>query len=114
MRFSSDYPNHVHQLLVSVSTHYVVKTNGQIRFQKKKLDVSLKTFGNSGRVHLIHYILRDVFSGFYYVEVTSSVNMIPIQDFLLRAFLPKPDIYFGGIPKFLMVPKTGRKSILLT
>lgn len=105
MRFSSDYPNHIHQLLVSVSTHYVVKANGQIRFQKKKLDVSLRTVGNSSRVHVVYYVLRDVFSGFYYVEVTSSEDMIPIQDFLLRAFLPKPDIYFCGIPKFLMVPQ---------
>ena len=105
MRLSADYPNHFHQLLVSVSKHYLVKADGQIRFQKKKLDVSLNTFGNSDRVHVIHYILRDCFSGFYYVEITSSESLIPLQDFLLRAFLPKPDIYFGGMPKLLMIPK---------
>ncbi|MEQ1606446.1 MAG: strawberry notch family protein [Pyrinomonadaceae bacterium] len=103
--FSAAGPHEVHQLLVSVSKHYLVGTTGIIRHQKKAMDVSLRNYQKSDRVHLVYYILRDRFTGFYYVEVVSTKNLIPLQDFLLRAFLPKPDIYFGGLPKVLLVPK---------
>lgn len=103
--YSSDYPNQVHQLLVSVSKHFLVGAKNRIRHQKKIMDVSLKNFEKSEREHIVHYILRDHFSGFYYVEVASTRNMISLQDFLLRGFLPKPDINFCGIPEALMIPK---------
>jgi hypothetical protein len=103
--YKSDFPNQVHQLLVSVSKHYFVGAKNRIRFQKKMMDVSLKNFEKSEREHLVYYILRDHFTGFYYVEVTSTNNMIPLPDFLLRGFSPKPDIDFCGIPVALMIPK---------
>lgn len=65
----------------------------------------MKNFEKSEREHIVYYILRDHFSGFYYVEITSTKNMLPLQDFLLRGFLPKPDINFCGIPDALMIPK---------
>lgn len=103
--FSAAGPHEVHQVLVSVSKHYLVGAEGNIRYQKKAMDVSLRNYQRLDREHLVYYILRDRFSGFYYVEVTSTKNLIPLQDFLLRGFLPKPDLYFGGIPKVLMTPK---------
>lgn len=104
-RYKSDFPNQVHQLLVSVSQHYLIGKTNKIRYQKKPMDVSLKNFDKSDREHLVHFILRDHFSGFFHVEVASTKKMIPLQDFLLRGFLPKPDIKFCGIPVALMIPK---------
>jgi len=103
--FSAAGPHEVHQLLVCISKHYLVGATGGIRFQQKAMDVSLRNYQKSEREHLVYYILRDRFSSFYYVEVTSTKNLIPLQDFVLRGFLPKPDLYFGEIPKVLMVPK---------
>lgn len=103
--FSAAGPHEVHQLLVSVSKHYLIGARGNIRYQKKTIDVSLRNYIKSDREHIVYYILRDRFSGFYYVEVASTKHLVPLQDFLLRAFLPKPDIYFGGMPRVLMVPK---------
>lgn len=103
--YQSDYPNQVHQLLVTVSKHLFVGAKGQIRHQWKQMDVSLKTLHKSDREHLIHYFLRDHFSGAYYVEIVSSKEMIPLQDFLLRAWMEKPDLHFAGVPTALMIPK---------
>ncbi len=103
--YKTDFPNQAHQLLVSVSKHFVIGARNIIRFQKKMMAVSLKSFEKSEREHLVYYILRDHFSGFYYIEVTSTKNIIPLQDFLLRGFLLKPDIDFCGVPSALMIPK---------
>ncbi len=104
-RYKTDRPNQVHQLLVSVSKHYFIGAKNQIRHQSKMMDISLKHIEKAKKVNVVYYILRDHFSGFYYVEITSTDKLIPLQDFLLRGFLRKPDIPFCGIPQNLMIPK---------
>ena len=63
VRYQSDYPNQVHQLIVSVSKHLYITARGEIRFQKKAFDVSLDKIGKLPKEHLVHYLLRDHYSG---------------------------------------------------
>jgi hypothetical protein len=104
--YQSDYPNQVHQLLVTVSKHFQLGAKDQLKHQKKSLDISLKNLERSTKHHVIHYFLRDHFTGAYHAEMCSSNNLIPVKDFLLRSWLPKVTSPFRGIPEYLMVPKT--------
>ena len=108
--YSSLYPNHVHQLTVCVSKHYYITNNGVVKFQNKKIEMNLDKVKDSKRNHLLHYVLRDHFSGVIYSEVTSSKDMIALDEFLFRAWSKKEKFIFCGIPEFLTIPKTVEKS----
>ena len=104
-RYKTDYPNQVHQLLVTVSKHFHIGAKGQLRHQFKTMDVNLTNLDKTGREHIVYYLLRDHFSGVFYGEIISSKNLISINDFLLRAWLQKPDLIFCGVPENLMITK---------
>ena len=43
---------------------------------------------------------------FFYDEVHSGKARIPLEEFLFRAWSPKQDYPFHGIPECILVPKT--------
>ena len=104
--YRSEYPNQAHQLTVSVSKHYYVTKTGILKYQKKKQEVTLDRFTDSERVHVIHYVIRDHFSGLFYAELGLSDNIIPVQNFLYRAWAEQNDYSFYGVPEFLTIPST--------
>lgn len=60
----------------------------------------------SEREHIVHYLLRDHFSGVFYGEMCSSTSLFPIEDYLRRAWSRKDEYIFCGMPEYLSVPKT--------
>lgn len=100
------YPNHAHQLTVSVSKHYWITNDGILKYQNKKMEVTLDKVGHSPKNHLIHFILRDHCSGAVYSEVTSSRSILSLSKFLYKAWSQKEDYVFCGIPELLTIPKT--------
>jgi len=106
LTYKTDYSNQLHQLMISVSKHLRLLRNGQVRFQKKKLEYSLHDVGTSEKQHVVHYILRDHFSGAFYGEACSSGNLMPARDFLMRACSQKEEYLFCGLPQYISVPRT--------
>jgi hypothetical protein len=110
LNYKSDYPNQVHQLSVSVSKHYYVTKAGKLKYQKKKQEVNLDNVTNSERIHVVHYVLRDHCSGLFYAELALSNGLIPVQEFLYRAWAIEKDYTFYGVPKMLAIPDTVEKK----
>ena len=104
-RYQSDYSNEVHQLIVTPSKHYFVTKNGQFKFQKKAFEVTLNDCGTQTRKHVIHYLIRDHFSGVFHWEICLAENPIPIYEFLFRAWRKKEEANFCGMPDFITIPK---------
>jgi len=103
--YRSLYPNHTHQLTVSVSKHYWITNEGILKYQHKKMEVSLDKITRSKKNHLIHYIVRDHCSGVVYSEVSTSRKNITLTEFLYRAWNKKNDFAFCGIPELLTIPQ---------
>jgi len=99
-------PNEVHQLVVSVSKHLYILKNGQITYQKKPLDVDLLKCRDSLKDHVVHYLIKDHFSGALYGEVSQSSNLLSLGEFLYRAWSPKEKYSFCGFPEGVILPKT--------
>ena len=106
--YRSEHSNQVHQLNVSVSKHLYVTKTGFLRHQKKPMETSLKTLGRSGREHVVYYLVRDHLSGCFYGEVCGSSELIPIAEFLHRAWSEKDGYAFQGLPDLLVLPETVR------
>jgi len=106
LRYASLYANRVHQLVVSPSKHYYFTKDGRLKEQGKPIEVTLERIAQSGRLHLVHYIIRDHFSGLFYWEVASSGHLLPIEQFLYRAWTRKSDVALCGVPELLTIPKT--------
>ncbi len=104
--YRSSYSNERHQLIVCVSKHLYATKNGLIRYQRKPFDVSLMKVEKAEKVHLVHYLIRDDFSGVFYAEIHSGTPLIPIEEFLFRAWSHKENYLFCGMPDFISVPKT--------
>jgi hypothetical protein len=104
--YQSDYPNQVHQLMVSVSKHFYLLKNGSVKFQKKKFECTLANMHRSEKDHVVHYLIRDHFSGAFYAEAASSSQLIAVDQFLLRAWSKKDEYIFCGLPEHLSVPNT--------
>ncbi|MBF5096010.1 hypothetical protein F1643_18130 [Azospirillum sp. INR13] len=110
-RYRTDHPNQVHQLLVSVSKHFYVRRNGTVAFQWKAIDIDLARLDTAKRNHLVHYLLRDHYSGSFYAETATAENLIDLGEFLHRAWTTK-EVYldqdmpfpFCGMPDALTVP----------
>jgi hypothetical protein len=103
--YESNYSNEVHQLIVSVSRHYFITHKGFLKHQKKALEVNLKNIAESEKTHIVHYMIKDHFSGLFYAEICASNLLIPIVEFLYRAWSRKLYHPLYGIPDFLTVPK---------
>jgi len=68
--------------------------------------VSLSKIDKAEKQHVVHYLIRDHFSGVFYAEIHSGIALIPLEEFLLRAWSQKEDYAFCGAPEFISVPKT--------
>ncbi len=106
LRYSSLYPNHVHQLTVCASKHYYVTRDGRLKYQHKPMEIRLDNVTQDERTHLVHYLLRDHYSGLFFAEVATSDRLMPVEQFLARAWSRKSDCVFCGIPDLLAVPMT--------
>lgn len=106
MLYRSDHANQVHQLTVSVSKHIVISKTGSMRFQKKTIDVNLANVSRSEKNHIAYYLIRDHYSGCFYAELHECSSLIPLEEFLFRAWSKKLEYEFCGMPDFLAVPQT--------
>lgn len=104
-RYKTDYPNQVHQLLISLSRHIYVSKTGEIHFQKKPFDYNLRNVNGSSKIHIVHYILKDHYSGVFYAEICTHLDLIKAEEFLYRAWSKKENFPFCGMPHVLSVPK---------
>lgn len=77
-----------------------------MHYQKKPLDVDLKSVMKSSKVHVVHFMLKDHHSGLLYAELCTQLDLIAMEEFLYRAWSRKDQIVFCGIPEFLTVPKS--------
>lgn len=111
--YRTEYSNHVHMLLVSVSKHLYILKNRTLKYQKKKMDYNLKNLKKSDRELVVHYLIADHSSGVFYGEIHSSQKMIPVEEFLYRAWAKKENFSFCGLPTILSVPKTIESEELL-
>jgi hypothetical protein len=106
VNYQTNYPNEVHQLIVCVSKHLYVTKTGLIKNQQKSFDVSLEKLDKAEKEHLVHYLIRDHFSGVFYAEIHSGKSLIPVEECLFRAWSPKQGYPFHGMPECILVPKT--------
>jgi hypothetical protein len=106
LHYQSNYSNEVHQLIVCVSKHLYATKTGLIKQQQKSFDLSLAKVDKTEKEHVVHYLIRDHFSGVFYAEIHSSKALIPVEEFLFRAWSPKQDYPFHGMPECILVPKT--------
>lgn len=104
-RYKTDCSNHVHQLIVTVSRHYFVTANGKFKHQKKAFDAQIDKPESFTKRHVVHYLIRDHFSGLFYAELTDTENIFPVFEFLYRAWSKKEFHPLCGIPFGISVPK---------
>lgn len=104
--YRSDHSNQVHQVVISVSKHFFIKKDGGLSYQKKPFETSLAKAGMQNRRHVVHYLIRDHFSGTFYAEVFPADNMSDIAEFLYRSWSQKPKHPFCGIPDFITIAAT--------
>lgn len=106
IRYTTDYSNQAHQLVVSVSRHLWVAKDGAIRYQRKPFEISLAKLSTGSKRHVVHYLVKDHFSGAFYGEIAVSPQLHDVRTFLTRAWSRKDQLSFCGVPDFLCVPKT--------
>ncbi|EMS83056.1 hypothetical protein [Leptospira noguchii] len=104
--YESDFSNHVHQLVVSISNHLYLLKNEEINYQKKSFNINFKNHSKSKKCHLVNCIIKDHFSGASYGEIYSTDQLFSIEKFLFNAWKIKEVYKFHGLPEFLMVPKS--------
>lgn len=105
LSYRSEYANQAHQLAISPSKHLFVTNTGRLKYQKKSMDTSLANLTASAKKHVVHYLIRDHYSGVFYAEIHSSATLIPVEQFLFRAWSRKSEYVFRGLPDFISVPK---------
>lgn len=79
-QYESDYGNQVHHLSVSVSKHIYITGARVLKFQKKPFELALTNVGSAERAHIVHYLVRDHFSGAFYGEICSSKELKLVLD----------------------------------
>lgn len=77
-----------------------------LKYQEKPFDINWSNYTKTGKMHLVHYIIRDHYSNALYGEIHRVENIISIEDFLFNAWREKNDYQFRGIPKTLIAPKS--------
>ncbi len=106
VRYRSDYSNHVHQLVVTVSKHFYVTKQGKFKRQSTPFKAVIGKSSSYTKTHVVHYMITDHYSGLFYSEVTTSDDLFPIEAFLERAWGFKPGHPMQGEPHLLVVPKS--------
>lgn len=109
-RYRSEHPNQVHQLVVAVSKHYYAGKDGLLKYQGKPFDVSLAKLPKTARHHMLTYVLRDHCTGVFYAEICFAPEVMPLKQFLSRAWGEKPDYPFCGLPEMLSFPANLREA----
>jgi hypothetical protein len=104
-RYQTNHSNEVHQLIVTPSKHFFVTRNGVLKYQKKPFEIKLENCQDFKKTHIIHYIIRDHFSGLVYWETCTSDAAIPIHEFLFRSWTKKEKQPFYGMPSCMTIPK---------
>lgn len=107
-RYETSQSNEVHQLMVAVSRHFYVTAAGKFQRQKKAFEIRLDKSESFTKRHIVHYLLRDHFSGLFYAELSDTTNIFPVHEFLYRAWSKKGTHPLYGIPFSLTVPSTVR------
>ena len=110
VHYASKRPNHVHQLVVSVSRHLYAGADGLLKYQKKSMETTLAKVPAATRRHGVIYTLRDHTSGVFYAELAFAPNLLPLKDFLTRAWSSKSDYPFCGLPELLTFPASVRSA----
>lgn len=111
--YRSNHPNHVHQLVASVSKHYYAGKDGLLKYQDKPFETSLAKLVGASRSHMVIYSLRDHYSKLFYAEVGFGPGMPSMRAFLARAWRPKPDqpdLPLCGVPELMLIPKTAQAA----
>lgn len=103
-RYSSPYPNYIHQLFITPSKHLHVLKDKRLKWQNKAMEVQLDGIERADREHVVHYILSDHNSSAFYAEIGTSKAMEEPTAFLARAWSKKPGHFFHGLPENLIVP----------
>lgn len=103
-RYSSPYPNYIHQLFVTPSKHLYVLKDRRLKWQDKAMEVQLDKVEDADKEHVVHYIVADHTSAAFYAELRTSKTLISPSEFLTRAWAKKPDFFFHGLPEQLIVP----------
>ena len=106
--YITEHSNDVHQLMVSVSRHYFITSNGKYKQQKKKFEAQIDKPDSFTKRHAVNYMIRDHFSGLYYAELTDTNNIFSVSEFLYRAWSKKQGNSLYGAPLSISVPKTVR------
>jgi hypothetical protein len=65
VHYQTNYSIEVHQLIICISKHLYVTKSGPIKYQQKSFDVSLAKVDKAEKEHLVHYLIRDHFSGVF-------------------------------------------------
>ncbi|HUD42877.1 MAG TPA: hypothetical protein VMR06_12875 [Dokdonella sp.] len=110
LQYRSNYPNHVHQLMVSASRHCFAGADDLMKCQKKPMEVTLAKLPASPRRHAVIYTLRDHCSGVFYAEVAIAPDLLPLKGFLARAWDEKANFAFCGLPELLSFPASVRDA----
>lgn len=103
-RYSSPYPNYIHQLFVTPSKHLYVLKDRRLKWQDKAMEVQLDKVEEADKEHVVHYIVADHTSAAFYAELRTSKTLISPSEFLTRAWAKKTDFFFHGLPEQLIVP----------
>ncbi len=104
-KYRTEYPNEVHQITVSVSKHLYVKKNGRVAWQKKPFEVDLQKLEAAKKDHIVHYLIKDHFSGTFYGEVGRASEILSLGEFLFRAWSLKEKYLFFGMPAYAIIPQ---------
>lgn len=113
---NAEYSNQFHQLLITPSRRFSVTFDGTFQKHSELLKISLKKLNRDDLIPIVHFVLRDKFSGVFYAETVTFEKFPPIEEFLFRAWSLKGDYFFAGLPEYLSVPKyaiSDKLSLLL-
>lgn len=106
VRYKSDYSNHVHQLIVTISKHFYVTKQGKFKRQSTEFKAVLDKPSTYTKTHIVHYMLTDHCSGLFYSEVTTTDKIFSVEEFLERAWGEKLKHPLKGLPNLLVVPNS--------
>ncbi len=76
----------------------------------KEMKFNLKNCHKAATDLFVHYFIRELYSGVCYAEVHSSRKLVPLKEFLYRAWAPKDDYEFCGMPNLVFAPKAVREE----
>ena len=109
----TNYSNHTHQLLVTVSRHFYISKKGILNYQEKPFTVTLNNYQNSKKELLVFYVVVDRFSGNFIFQVTTTRQMFPLADFLYYAWRQdKGEDHFWGLPDNIAISKAASSPSL--